>query len=425
MREVKGGHVWNRRDSNGHRGGVGVRAATAVQARQTAASSARFIATSGRGVPGRARLAVGIVDLPFHQEVIDFLHRDHRIEVVAATADEDRFRAEVSRAEMAVACPQMASRGPAVAEAAGRLPVLLVAEELTVPVLREAIDIGAAGVFAWPGEREELAETIGRVRRAGSTHDGDRGRVIAVYGTRGGAGTTFLATHLAAAFADLRRRTVVVDLDELFGDLTPALGIRPEQEVRTLSDLIPVADELTPDHVKEVLHRHPRGFSVLLGAGADTAPSHPRPRLVAGVVALLAVTHDIVILHVPRTMGSAARGAMALADEVLLISTLDVFSLHGARRALHQGRAAEGTRAGERWRVVLNLVGRATLTSRDAERILGIRTDLTVRFDPRVGRVQDRGSLLPAKPRRAIKDVRRLARLILADTSAAGTLRGA
>jgi pilus assembly protein CpaE len=375
-------------------------------------------------VPGRARLAVGIVDLPFHQEVIDFLHRDHRIEVVAATADEDRFSAEVSRAEVAVVCPQMASR-PRVAEAAGRLPVLLVAEELTVPVLREAIDIGAAGVFAWPGEREELAETIARVPRAGSTHDGDRGRVIAVYGTRGGAGTTFLATNLGAAFADLGRRTVVVDLDELFGDLTPALGIRPDQDVRTLSDLIPVADELTPDHVEEVLFRHPRGFSVLLGAAADTPPSHPRPRLVAGVVALLAVTHDVVILHVPRTMGSAAHGAMALADDVLLLSTLDVFSLHGARRALHQVGAADGTLPGERWRVVLNMVGRPTLTSRDAQRILGIRPDLTVRFDPRVGRVQDRGLLLPARPRRAIKDVRRLARLVLADPSATETPRGA
>jgi Flp pilus assembly CpaE family ATPase len=134
--------------------------------------------------------------------------------------------------------------------------------------------------------------------------------------------------------------------------------------------------------------------------------------------------HDVVILHVPRTMGWAARGAMALADEVLLVSTLDLFSLHGARRAIRQAGVAEVAPADERWRVVLNLVGRPTLTRRDAERILGIEAHLTVRFDPRVGRVQDRGALLPARPRRAVKDVRRLARLVLADPSAASTPRG-
>src|SRR5207302_695262 len=92
---------------------------------------------------------------------------------------------------------------------------------------------------------------------------------VAVLGSRGGAGTTFLATQLAASFATRGIATAIADLDVVCSDLTAALGIPADQPVRTVADLLPVADELTAEHLEQVLFRHAAGFSALLAPTTD------------------------------------------------------------------------------------------------------------------------------------------------------------
>jgi len=49
-----------------------------------------------------------------------------------------------------VVCPTTARglRHPAVSSGIPRL--VIISQEMTVPVLREAIDVGAEGIFCWP-----------------------------------------------------------------------------------------------------------------------------------------------------------------------------------------------------------------------------------------------------------------------------------
>ena len=80
---------------------------------------------------------------------------------------------------------------------------------------------------------------------------------------------TFVATQLAAALADREVRCALVDLQAGFADLTTALGVGAEEHARTVADLLPVMDELTPAHVLNVLHRHHAGFAVLLAPSSE------------------------------------------------------------------------------------------------------------------------------------------------------------
>jgi pilus assembly protein CpaE len=357
------------------------------------------------------RVLIGINDLALQDEVLDFLERDPRFEVVGAAGRLDSLLrlASSHEADATVACPNVARdiRHPA---ASGRLPgLLMVAEELTVPVLREAIDAGASGVFAWPDERDELARSIMAARRPNDEMPLDRGHVVAILGSRGGAGTTFVATHLAAALAARRRRCVVVDLDVTYADVTVALGIRSPDQVRTMADLVPVADELSPEHVQDALVRHEAGFDVLLAPPDPEESTDVSPGLYRAAIALLAGNHDDVILHAPRALDDVTRAGIAMADEVLLIVTPDLFSLYGARRAV--ASLGLGSAPG-RCRVVMNPAGRAALGAREVERVLGLVPLAGVRYDPAVARAQDRGELLSPRSRRAGKDVRALARLV-------------
>jgi pilus assembly protein CpaE len=384
-------------------------------------STGRVVELAVRSLPARtkARVLIGIRDLGFHQEVLSFLERDHRFDIAGSVTDPTDLvrRLAHADAEVTILCPVMARQLSHPGTARRAKAVLLVAEEMTVPVLREAIDTGAQGVFAWPEERSELAEAIARARRSRSEALPARGRVIAVYGARGGAGATFVATHLAGAIADRGERTVLVDIDAQFSDVTVALGVSVTGDVRTIAHLVEVADELSPDHLEDVLYQHPRGFSVLLGPvehqGGPTVP----PGLYPACVALLAGSFDVVVALVPRDLGNLAKAAVSIADDVLLIVTLDLFSLHGARRAVS---ALQMNEPPGRCRVVINRASRSDVTARDVERVLGTHHAAAIRYDPAVRRAQDRGELLSARSRKSGRDIRGLAGLLVPARDRAG-----
>ena len=104
--------------------------------------------------PTRCRVVVGIAGIAFHQEVLDLLGRDPRLEVVGSVSHGDRLGAALAGrgADALVLCPTFAAALAALLPE-DRPAVLMAAEEMTVPVLRLAIDVGAHGAFLWPEER--------------------------------------------------------------------------------------------------------------------------------------------------------------------------------------------------------------------------------------------------------------------------------
>jgi pilus assembly protein CpaE len=236
----------------------------------------------------------------------------------------------------------------------------------------------------------------------------DRGLVIAVAGARGGAGATFVASHLAAAFLARGRRPVLVDADPRHADLTAALGVTPDEGPRTVQDLVPVMAELSPEHVDDALYRHSRGFPVLLGP--SEADPDVRPGLYRGVVALLSLDYDPVVLHLARAEDASARAITDLADSVVLVTPLDLLSLYGAKRTINALGLVDRL---ERCLVVVNRTSRSSLGPKDVQRVLGMAPAARIRPDGRVRRLQDRGRLLPARAGGAGRDVRRLADRLL------------
>ncbi len=385
------------------------------KADHTEAIAYRPSAPVAGAIPSRvgrpAQVVIGIKDLALHQEVLDFLDRDPRLNVAAAVTDPHRLLS-LSRdvtPDVTLLCPtfvhDLRHSSPQ-----GRLmgPIVL-AEEMTVPILRDAITVGAEGVFAWPEEREELTDAIARFPAIAHS-PATRGRVLAVHGTRGGVGTTFVASHLAAAYADEGLRTALVDLEAGFAGLTVALGVRPDDRPRTVRDLVPVADELSPDHVEDALYRHPRGFAVLLAPPNDAPPSEIPGGLYTGSIALLAGAYDRIVVHVPRSYDTARQGPVAISDEVVLALTLDPYSVYGAARAIQVFNLGETP---HRCRIVINRVGRSTIKPRDVQRFLGVSTAAEIRFDAKVRKCQERGQLLRRRAGGAFRDVRALSQLLV------------
>lgn len=354
-------------------------------------------------------VVLGVEDPALQEEILHFLERLPHVRVVAVSpaATELARRIGETEPDAAVVSSGMLANATDLDGSA----ILVVGERETTSTLRVALRAGARGFYLWPDEREALARDTRRASRPAHQERSSPGRVVSVYGPRGGVGTTFLATNLAAACARADRETVLVDLDVLFADVTAAAGLAGRNgELHTLAELAPVFDELTSEHIDRVTHEHPAGFRLLL------APEDPRslPSLTAtqaaGMVQVLRSRFDVVVVHLPRALDAAVRGALQASDDVLLVLSLDVMAFRDGRRALDHlsDLALDG-----KCRVVINRATRSEVVPADAERVFGIAPVAVIRFDRAVSRAQNRGELVVGRSSRAARSVIALARRLL------------
>jgi pilus assembly protein CpaE len=350
-----------------------------------------------------ATVVLGLREQAEGEEVLHFLDRLPAVRIVGAASDRRGLEGEVQRTgpDAVVASPDLLSANLDVTS------LLAVAGRETTAGLRAAIEAGARGFFLWPEERDSLARAVERTARRDDAGERPPGKVISLYGPRGGAGVTFLATNLAAAYAARDESTVLVDLDVDYADVTVALGIVPNGQP-TLADLVPVLDELSPEHVDRVLVDHPRGFRVLLGPNRPL--STPAGHQVAALARVVRARFDVSILHLPRSLGAATRAAISASDRVLMPVTLDVLGFRDARRALE---SLTDLRVDGRVRLVVNRAARTEVVPEDAERVFGRRPSAVIGTDRAVVRAQNRGELLVGRSSRTARRISALARSLL------------
>lgn len=353
-----------------------------------------------------ARVVLALEPAEIAEEVLHFLDRSGVARVVGTASDERQLLDAIRQLEpdAVVAAPSLA---PTRAELNGSAFLALDTSQ-SVSTLRRAIRSGATGFYLWPAERDALAEAAARIRPP-LEHDAEhRAPVVAVYGPRGGAGATFVATHLSAALARRGRRCVLVDLDVVFADASAAVGVPTDDPPRTVTDLLPLGEEISPRHVEEVLWRHSGGFGVLLAPGDELGAIEVRGRHYRAAVGAARRICDVVVLHVPRGLDEVARTGLEIADRVLLVLGLDVLSFRDAKRAI----ASAGLE--DRCAFVVNRARRSEVTPGDVERVFGTPAFAVIPADRSVVTAQDRGRLLPMRGRVG-RSLDRLARRVVED----------
>ena len=167
-----------------------------------------------------ARIVLALEAQEVAEEVLHFLDRSGLARVVATAADDRQLAEAVRQLEPDVVVAEPALTADHVP---GAVPLLALATRESVATLRGAIRAGAQGFFVWPDDRDELllhVASMGSARRVPER----LATVIAVHAARGGAGCTFVATHLAQAFAVAGSACILIDCDLAFGDVTHALG---------------------------------------------------------------------------------------------------------------------------------------------------------------------------------------------------------
>jgi pilus assembly protein CpaE len=296
------------------------------------------------------------------------------------------------------------------------LGVLLVRRRVDSGVLTQALRAGFREVVA-AHETQRLGQACvtslalsEQVRRATglapSMTGGRGGRTVTVFGGKGGAGKSTVATNLGIALTHAGAHTCLVDLDLTFGDVAVLLGLRPE---RTLADAVPMAATLDAAGVASLVTIHPSGLHTVLAPAEPRSAEHVSAELVARLFPLLTELYDVVLVDTPPAFTEHVLAALDASDELILVTTPEVPSIKNLKLTL-QTLDLLGQPADHR-RIVLNRAdAHIEITAADVAAMIGTPVHTEVPADRAVPTSINRGvPLVLEQPKhpvaRAIREI--------------------
>ena len=298
----------------------------------------------------------------------------------------------------------------------GAAPIIVYSGIGDVAQLRPVLQAGIADFLPLPFEARDLRRSIESVLadpEGGSLDDGSTaaGTIVTVVGAKGGVGKTTVATNLATAIAQgSAHHVLLMEMDTRFGDVAFMLDVDPRF---TIADLAGNVDALDRQSFRTALATHASGVQVL------AAPRHPLEwRNISGekvraLVDYAARMFDFVILDTPGTFNENVAAAIDTANELLIVSSLDLPSLKDTIAMLELLGAEEGPR--EAAKLLLNDATNAqALGIRDVADVLQHPIEWTVPYDRAVAEAAQLGEpVVLTKPRsRAARSLTEVAEAI-------------
>jgi pilus assembly protein CpaE len=196
--------------------------------------------------------------------------------------------------------------------------------------------IRRAGEMAHQEKQKEAASTFAAVQGARVPGTGQlifapsfRGKVVVVYGPKGGTGSTTITANLAVALHSEETPVVVVDSRLQFGDLSFFFN---EQTKTNVSDLASRVEELDPEVVEDVLLTHEAtGIKIL---AAPPRPEQAESVLGGNFVAVINYLKNMfeyILIDTGSGLDDVTLGAIDAADLVAVVTTQDIPSIKNVR----------------------------------------------------------------------------------------------
>jgi pilus assembly protein CpaE len=154
-------------------------------------------------------------------------------------------------------------------------------------------------------------------------------RVVAVMGAKGGVGATVVACQLAASLRARGSRVALVDLNLPLGDAALYFDVQPAY---TIANIARESDRLDATYLRTLLSGKPNGVQILASPVHAEEAELVRGAHVERALNLLRGEFDWVVLDVSRTWSEPTVRALDLADMILLVTLMDVPTLHHTRK---------------------------------------------------------------------------------------------
>jgi len=207
--------------------------------------------------------------------------------------------------------------------------IIAAARNASPSLVLQSMRAGAQEFLEIPIAAKELETVLNRLAELKTEAvDENHGRVVAVYSGKGGAGVSFFATNLAAA---MDHPTILIDLNLQAGDSASFLGIDPKY---SLTDFVKNRMRLDDTLIPSLVTPHSTNLSLVAAPSEAHEAEEINADHVSEIVQILRQKFSYVILDLPHTFDPITVASFDLADDILLVLTLDIPGLRGAKRAL-------------------------------------------------------------------------------------------
>jgi pilus assembly protein CpaE len=209
-------------------------------------------------------------------------------------------------------------------EATRNLPVLMLTTKSEIADKVAAFEAGVDDYLVKPFEPSELLAHVkrllvrGQMAAAPAEAQGPRrGRVIAVFGTKGGVGKTTLSVNLAIALQKrTKARVALFDADFFFGDIALHMNLRP---TTTVIDLVDRFEQLDSELIERILITHSSGVRVLLSPTQPEEAERVKPEHVARLINALAELYNFVIVDCHPNYDDRNLTILEQADHIMFV----------------------------------------------------------------------------------------------------------
>jgi pilus assembly protein CpaE len=230
---------------------------------------------------------------------------------------------------------------------------------------------GAKEFLTQPIKVEDLSHALQRVSNQlnGGGASGRGCKLFAVTGATGGVGSTSLAVNLACSLAaDDQNSVVLLDLDLCLGDADVFLDTIPEY---TLYDVAQNVSRLDLTLLKRSLTKHDTGLYLLPRPVQLEDARHITTDELTRVLALLRAAFTHIIVDTSKGFNALDMQVMAEADEVLLVTQLDLPCLRNIVRLMMSFK--ESNRFEDKVKILVNRAGYETgqISLRKAQETIG------------------------------------------------------
>jgi pilus assembly protein CpaE len=226
---------------------------------------------------------------------------------------------------------------------------ILVTAELSTELLQKALRVGVKDVLSAPIEQSQLIETVTRVAdglssgspQFGSSdgspaegNEGELGKVISVFSTKGGSGKSVTATNVGVVLAQRSNRPVVVIDGHLqFGDVAVMLKLQPQHTVVDAVSQLEAPDAAAMLEQLMTVHE-PSGLLVLPAPVEPTFADQVTGEQMARLVELVQTFAGHVIIDLPAIFNEVVLSIIEVSDEIVLVAGLDIPNIKNVKIGL-------------------------------------------------------------------------------------------
>lgn len=273
------------------------------------------------------------------QEIRDVLGASTSARMLAECDEPDQLLAEVLRLRPAAAIvilePDNTEKEFAaikqLSSACPETAVITAARSASPALILASMRAGACEFLQLPLISDEFQTVLARVTQLWAARESTSrksGRVVAVFSGKGGSGVSFFAANLAAA---MTVPTLLADLNLQAGDAASYLGLEPKY---SLADFVLNHARLDDSLISSLVTQHSHGLSVLAAPLEAHEAEDIKPAHVTEILHLLGQKYQCVVMDVQHTFDPITIAALDLADDILLLMTLDIPGIRSTKRAL-------------------------------------------------------------------------------------------